>query len=153
VCPAGPLPAPKSRDLPIPKRFHRHFFPSSSLTLRVASQGLNNALRAVGKRPVLLAEHCRHSCVLCEKVSPSCFRPIEAALRIVRLLSCCFAFITSCKVGANDDYYIPAAGAAMLGLAHGSERMNQRLKLAGLAVCSWLVAGAIALTPTGSTFC
>jgi hypothetical protein len=60
--------------------------------------------------------------------------------------------ITSCKYGANDNYFIPAAWAAMLAFASMSERMNVPLKLAGLAVCSLLMVGAVALVPTGLTY-
>jgi hypothetical protein len=44
-------------------------------------------------------------------------KPIEATLTLVVLFSFCFALVTSFKVGADDNYFIPAAWASMLGFA------------------------------------
>ncbi|MGB6859272.1 MAG: hypothetical protein WBE03_20565 [Terracidiphilus sp.] len=69
--------------------------------------------------------------------------PIALALALVVSFSFCFALVTSCRFG-NTHYFIPAAWAAMLGLALIAERMNAQWKLAGIAVCSWLLIAGIA---------
>ena len=116
------------------------------------SLGLDNALRAMDKNPFLLLSVAAILVLSARKLRRPVSRPIEAALTLVVLFSCCFAFVTACKVGANDNYYIPVAWAAMLGFALVSKRMNEPLKLAAIALCSWLIIGAVALAPTGRTF-
>lgn len=116
------------------------------------SLGLENALRAAEKNPLLLLSAAAILIATARQFRLLASRPIEAALTLVVLSSCCFAFITSCKNGANDNYYIPAAWAAMLAFALISERMNGSLKFAGLAACSVLMVCAVALAPAGLTY-
>ena len=118
----------------------------------LVSLGLTNALRAECKDPFFWLCAAGIIYLVWRNLRHLASKPIEAALALVVSFSFCFALVTSCKTGANDNYYIPAAWAAMLGFALSMERMNSRLALAGLAVCSWLITGAIALTPTGLTF-
>jgi hypothetical protein len=71
-------------------------------------------------------------------------KPIEAALTLIVSFSFCFALITSFKVGADDNYFIPAAWASMLGFALILEWTNARWVLAGLVLCSWMMTADIA---------
>lgn len=75
--------------------------------------------------------------------------PIEAALALVISFSFCFALLTSFKVGADDNYFIPAAWASMLAFAlflgrTRLQKINLRWVLAGLILCSWFVTADIA---------
>jgi hypothetical protein len=114
--------------------------------------GLENTLRAAGKNPLLFLSAAAVLIATARQFRLLASRPIETALALVVLSSCCFAFITSCKSGANDNYYIPAAWAAMLAFALISERMNVPAMLAGLAACSLLMVCAVALVPTQLTY-
>lgn len=116
------------------------------------SLGLENTLRAAGKNPLFFLSAAAVLIVTARQYRLLASRPIEAALALAVLSSCCFAFITSCKSGANDNYYIPAAWAAMLAFALISERMNLPARLVGLAACSLLLVCAVALVPTGLTY-
>jgi hypothetical protein len=116
------------------------------------SLGLSNVLRAAEKNPFFLLSAAVILAVSTRQFRLLASRPIEAALTLVVLFSCCFALFTSCKYGANDNYCIPTVWAAMLAFALMSERMSVLLKLVGLAVCSCLMVGAIALVPAGLTF-
>ena len=70
--------------------------------------------------------------------------PTETVVTAVLLFSICFALITACNIGSAQNYYIPAAWVAMLGLTLKSEQVNSRWILAGLVVCSLLMAaGAV----------
>jgi hypothetical protein len=71
-------------------------------------------------------------------------KPIESAMTFVVLFSICFALVTSFKVGADDNYFIPAAWASMLGFALVVEKASARWALAGLVVCSWMMTADIA---------
>jgi hypothetical protein len=71
-------------------------------------------------------------------------KPVEAALTLVVCFSACFAFITSFKIGSDDNYFIPAAWAAMLCFAVMMEQVNARWVLAGLVLCSGLMIAEIA---------
>ncbi|MGA2571325.1 MAG: hypothetical protein ABSF23_12465, partial [Terracidiphilus sp.] len=115
------------------------------------SLGVSNAVRAAVKNPFLLLGLAAivSSCVRRFRLRTS--RPVEAAFTLVALFSFGFALLTSCKHGANDNYYIPAAWAAMLGFALMVQESRSRWLPAGLAVCSALMAGAIVLSPTGRT--
>lgn len=114
--------------------------------------GLENALRAAGKNPLFLLSAAAILIMSARQFRLLATRPIEAALALVVLTSCCFAFITSCKSGANDNYYIPAAWAAMLAFALISERINVPVRLVGMVACSLLMVCAVALVPTGLTY-
>jgi hypothetical protein len=114
--------------------------------------GLENIMRAVEKNPFFLLCVGAILALSVRKLRLLASRPIEAALTFTVLFSCCFAFITACKIGASDNYYIPAAWAAMLGFALIAERMNVTCMLAGLAVFSWILVVAVALVPVGKTF-
>ncbi|MGO8758566.1 MAG: ArnT family glycosyltransferase [Terracidiphilus sp.] len=116
------------------------------------SLGLTNALRAFGKNPFLLLCLAVIAISFLKRLRDLASRPIEAALTLVALFSFCFALVTSCKAGANDNYFIPAAWAAMLGFALLLQGSHSRWIPAGLAVCSVLSIGAIALSPTGLTY-
>ncbi len=116
------------------------------------SLGLTNALRAECKNPFLWLCIVAVLSLSWRNFRTLASRPAEAAVTVVVLFSLCFALVTSCKVGANDNYYIPAAWSAMLAFALAAERMHSRWVAEGLAVCSWLMTGAIALSPTGYTF-
>jgi hypothetical protein len=115
------------------------------------SLGLVNALRAAGKNSLFFLS-AAILIVSARQFRLLASRPIEAALALVVLSSCCFAFITSSKNGANDNYYIPAAWAAMLAFALISERINLPARLMGLAACSLLIVCAVALIPTRRTY-
>ncbi len=65
-------------------------------------------------------------------------------MNLVVSFSFCFALSTSFKVGADDNYFIPAAWASMLGFALILERTNARWVLAGLVLCSWMMTADIA---------
>jgi hypothetical protein len=114
--------------------------------------GLENTLRAAGKNPLLFLSAAAVLLVFARHFHLLASRPIEAGLTLVVISSCCFAFITSCKSGANDNYYIPAAWAAMLAFALMSERINVSIRLLGLVPCSLLLVLAVALIPTGLTY-
>jgi hypothetical protein len=114
--------------------------------------GLEITLRAAGKNPLFFLSVAAILMVSVRQFRLLASRPVESALTMVVISSCCFAFITSCKNGANDNYYIPAAWAAMLAFALISQRIKVPLKTAALAVCSCLMVSAVALVPTGLTF-
>jgi hypothetical protein len=116
------------------------------------SLGLENTLRAVCKNPFLLLCLPMILSLSFRKFRFLVSRPIAAAFLLVVSFSFFFALVTSCKYGANDNYYIPVAWTAMLGIALMLDQMNSRWVLAGLVICSWLMVGAIAFTPTGQTF-
>lgn len=118
----------------------------------LVSLGLKNIFRAVEKNPFFLLSVGVILAWSVGKLRLLVSRPIEAALTFTVLFSCCFAFVAACKVGANDNYYIPAAWAAMLGFALIAERINLPFRLLGLTACSCLLVGAVALAPMGKTF-
>ena len=116
------------------------------------SLGLENTRRAAGKNPLFFLSAAAILIASARQIRLLASRPVEAVLALVVLSSCCFAFITSCKNGANDNYYIPAAWAAMLAFALISERMNVPARQVGLVACSLLMVCTIALVPAGLTY-
>lgn len=115
-------------------------------------QGVGNTLRAVSKNPFLVL------CIPAVLWRPLgrfrglIARPVELALALTIVFSFCFALITGCKAGANDNYFIPASWVVMLAFALRWEELKSRWVQVGIAVCSGFLIAAIALTPTGLTF-
>jgi hypothetical protein len=118
----------------------------------LASLGLKNALRAEGKNPFFLPGFLAILYVCLRRFRVLISKPVELTLTLVVLFSFCFAVVTSCKAGASDNYYITASWAVMLGFALMWEEMDWQCMQVVLVVCSWLMAGGIALSPTGHTY-
>lgn len=107
-----------------------------------AKLGLGYAFMACLRNPFLFLGLATIPLLRWRKNDSQAVDPIEVTLRLVVLFSFCFALVTVCRLG-NTHYFIPAGWAAMLCFALISERMNGHLKLAGIAVCSWLLIAGI----------
>lgn len=118
----------------------------------LASLGLENALRAACKNPFFLLGFLLFLLFALRRFRLLVTKPVELTLFCVVLFSSLFALVTSCKAGANDNYYIPAAWATMLGVVLILGRMDSRWIFACLVACSLLTVAGIALTPTGFTY-
>lgn len=118
----------------------------------LAVLGLKNALRAASKNPFFLLGLLAFLLFSLRRFRLLMTGPVELTLFCVILFSSLFALVTSCKTGANDNYFIPAAWAAMLGVMLILERMESRWVLACLVAFSLLIVAGIALTPTGLTY-
>jgi hypothetical protein len=118
----------------------------------LALLGLENALRAACKNPFFLLGLLAFLVFSLRRFRLLITRPVELTLFCVVLFSSSFALVTSCKARANDNYFIPAAWATMLGVMLIWERMDSRWVLACVVACSLLTVAGIALTPTGLTY-
>jgi len=117
-----------------------------------ASLGMENGLRAEVKNVFFLPALLLTLYFFLARWRALAARPVETAVALVVLCGVALASITSCKLGASDNYYIPAAWAAMLGVGLNLQRIGSRLGAAGLAGCSWIMITVIALSPTAHTF-
>jgi hypothetical protein len=114
--------------------------------------GLENALRAACKNPFFLFGLLAFFIFSFRGFRLLSTRPVELTLLCVVFFSSLFALVTSCKFGANDNYYIPAAWTTMLVLVLILERMDSRWAFGGLVACSLLIVTGVALTSTGLTY-
>jgi len=126
-------------------------FSQAHLPLLV-SFGTTNALRAETKNIFLFPCLALLLALSWLRFRRNAAIPAQTLLTFVALFAFCFALVTSCKAGANDNYFIPAAWAGMLGFALAWEQLGSRWVMMGLIACSWLTIATIALTPIGHGF-